>query len=70
MSLKTSSAKLGNAARGFRQAWQRARDDWRDAKARAFEDEVIALFESCVKTALTGMDHMDGILAHARSDCA
>ena len=69
MSLKTSSAKLGRAARGFRGTWERARADWRDARALAFEQQVMTLFESCLMTALTGMDHMEGVLARARSDC-
>jgi hypothetical protein len=69
MSLKTSSAKLGRAAEGFRHTWQQARTDWQDSQAMAFEKKVVALLESCVKRALAGMDHMDGVLTKARRDC-
>lgn len=69
MSLKTSSAKLGEAAKDFRSAWRQAQTHWRDRRAGEFEARYVALMESCVKTALTGMDHMDGVLARARRDC-
>ena len=69
MSLKTSTARLNRAAKGFRHVWQQARSDWRDARALGFEEKYVMLLESCVRTALTALDHMDAILAHARRDC-
>lgn len=69
MSLKTSSAKLNGALKSFRGAWQQARRDWRDAKAADFEKKYVLLMESCVKSALAGMDHMDAVLDRARRDC-
>ena len=69
MSLKISTAKLGRAVKDLHGAWQEARSDWRDARATGFEQEYVMPVASCLKTALTGLDHMDGILAQARRDC-
>lgn len=69
MSLKTSSAKLNDALKSFRYAWQQARRDWRDAKAVGFEKQYVQLIESSVKSALSGVDHMDAVLTRARRDC-
>ena len=69
MSLKTSSAKLNDALKRFRYAWQSARRDWRDAQAVAFERKYVMLIESSIKSALSGVDHMDAVLTRARRDC-
>ncbi|MGB2822954.1 MAG: hypothetical protein WBF17_18370 [Phycisphaerae bacterium] len=69
MSLKPSSGKLNRSAKSFRDAWQQARIYWRDQRAQAFEEKYVMWLESCVRTALGGMDHMDRMITEARRDC-
>ncbi len=69
MSLTSSNAKLTRAAKDLRRAWLQARSHWRDARASAFERKYVHLLDACMKTALAGISHMDGMLSQARSDC-
>ena len=69
MSLRSSSAKLSRATKNIRRSWSSARDHWHDTRSQSFEQQYIAGIESAIRTALAGMDHMEGLITQARKDC-
>ncbi|MHC4128868.1 MAG: hypothetical protein ACYTE6_08030 [Planctomycetota bacterium] len=69
MSLATSRARLQGTLKELRARWDEARAKWDDPMSREFEKRYLAPLEPSVRSAMSAMEKMDGILAQARRDC-
>jgi hypothetical protein len=69
MSASASGERLAGLTKELLIRWQQTREHWLDAKAREFEDRYLAELESMVKSAVTGIANVEGVLRKIRSDC-
>ena len=70
MSLNTAWIELNNGMRSLRQAWEEARQHWKDAVARDFEAVRWAPLEAQVDATLRALDVLAPVLAAARRECS
>ncbi len=69
MSTSASGARLAALTKELLNRWQQTRECWMDAKAREFDERYILELESMVKSAATGIAHLEGVIRKVRSDC-
>ena len=69
MNLGADSERLTALTRDLLVRWKLARETWRDAKAREFEERFMLELESTVGSATAAMQHLDRILGRIQSDC-
>jgi hypothetical protein len=62
-------ARLQNAEKKLKQHWQAVCADWRDDKAREFEDEIIQPLLTRLRTVERAMGQLSLNLQQARRDC-
>jgi hypothetical protein len=60
---------LQGTLKELRARWDEARAKWDDPMSREFEKRYLAPLEPSVRSAMSAMEKMDGILAQARRDC-
>lgn len=69
MSTQGSSAQLEAAWRDLAAAWQHVNDDWRDARAREFEQRYLEKLPNLVMNARRAIEDIDHLLRKMRHDC-
>jgi len=69
MSRSASGTRLAALTKELMTRWQQTRECWMDAKAREFDERYILELESMVKSAATGIAHLEGVIRKVRSDC-
>ena len=69
MSTQGSSAQLEAAWRDLASAWQHVNDDWRDARAREFEQRYLEKLPNLVMNARRAIEDIDLLLRKMRHDC-
>ncbi len=69
MSTQGSSAQLEAAWRDLAAAWQHVNDDWRDARAREFEQRYLENLPNLVMNARRAIEDIDLLLRKMRHDC-
>ena len=69
MSSSGNGARLDALSKELRRGWRLTREQWRDAKAREFEERFMAELESAVSSALSGIADVERVLSKVRSDC-
>jgi len=70
MSLASSRARLHDATKSLRIAWEHAGDGWRDAHHRQIGDKVLSPLEHATRGAETALDRMEEMLARVQRDCS
>jgi len=69
MRLGASRGRLSNATKQLFSSWKEARKDWRDAKARQFEEKYLVDLKDSVERSLIVMEELDKVLDQIRKDC-
>ncbi len=69
MSVSAAKAKLAQAIRDIRVAWDMARPLWRDQVAQDFERQVLYELERDIRTAQGAMEQLGDVLGQAKRDC-
>jgi len=69
MSTRASAANLIQAMKELSIEWDRAKADWRDVKAREFEEKYLEELPSQVSKALGVVEELHILLSKIRSDC-
>lgn len=69
MAVSDGSALLLRAAKDLQIAWMRARANWSDDMALAFQREHIEPLEKDLRSAGTALDMMSEIMHRLRRDC-
>jgi len=69
VSASANGARLAALSKDLLCRWQQTREQWRDNKAREFEDRFISELESAVNSALTGIADLERVINKVRSDC-
>jgi hypothetical protein len=67
--LSTGAAKLSNATKALRLAWQEAHEQWNDDTSRAFEEKHLQPVLPQIKAALDATSRMTELLNRAERDC-
>lgn len=67
--LSTGAAKLSNAAKALRLAWQDATEQWNDDTSRAFEEQYLRPLMPKIKTAVDSTNRMAELLGRAEREC-
>ena len=69
MSVAVGRAKLNNATKDLLVKWEQTRSVWLDSRAQAFEREFIEPLGPQVRSALSAMERLSGILTQAEREC-
>ena len=69
MSTQGSSSQLEAAWRDLAAAWQHVSDDWRDTRAKEFEQRYLESLPNLIMTARRAIEDMDALLRRMRHDC-
>lgn len=69
MGVYEGRGQLSKAIKLLELRWQEARMSWDDSAAEHFEKKFLEPLESDLRTAVSAMDHMAGVLARVRRDC-
>lgn len=69
MSLSGSRARLQALTKDLVGRWDLAKDSWRDARAREFEERYITELTSSVNRALNQIENLERVLNQIRQDC-
>lgn len=69
MSLGANKARLGEMTKELFFRWEETRDQWRDARAAAFETKYLRELKSDVDKAMSSMDELEKLLSKMRTDC-
>lgn len=64
-----ASANLESATRDLLLAWERSREQWRDAKAQQFGHSFIEPLPELAIQARDAIGHLDGLLRKIKHDC-
>jgi hypothetical protein len=64
-----ASSNLETATRDLLIAWERAHDQWRDAKSQQFHHTFIEPVPDLVLQARDAMGHLEAILRKIKNDC-
>jgi hypothetical protein len=69
MSLSTHASAILTATQELERKWVETREQWRDAKAREFEEKYLTeLFATVERTALV-LEEIDKLITQARRSC-
>ena len=69
MSVGVGRAKLLGAAKELMLKWEKARLHWNDDKARELQEEFLEPLERTVKSAVSAIERISGVVEKARRDC-
>lgn len=69
MSLNASKSRLAALTKDLAARWRETREDWRDDRAREFEQRYMDDLLSSVTTTLNSLDNLEKILNRIRDDC-
>lgn len=69
MSLNASKSRLAALTKDLAAKWRETREDWRDDRAREFEQRYMDDLLSSVTNSLNSIDHLEKILNRIRDDC-
>lgn len=69
MSLSVSRNKLMKSMQVLNQRWDGVRRDWDDRVRREFEARYIEPVEGATRSTVSSIEHLQQVLARARSDC-
>jgi len=69
MSLNASKSRLAALTKDLAARWRETREDWRDDRAREFEQRYMDDLLSSVTTALNSLDNLEKVLNRIRDDC-
>jgi hypothetical protein len=69
MSTQGSSSQLEAAWRDLAAAWQHVTDDWRDARAKEFEQMYLERLPNLIMNARRAIEDIDGLLRKMRREC-
>jgi len=69
MSLNASKSRLAALTKDLAARWRETREDWRDDRAREFEQRYMDDLLSSVTTTLNSLDNLERILNRIRDDC-
>ncbi len=69
MSLSSGRAMLNDAAAELKAAWRRAREDWDDETAEAFEKEFLEPLAGVLRATVSAMDELMVENDRARREC-
>lgn len=69
MSTQGSSSQLEAAWRDLAAAWQHVQDDWRDTRAKEFEERYIERLPGLIMTARRAIEDIEVLLRKMRHDC-
>lgn len=64
-----AEGRLQNVEKQVRQLWMAVRADWRDDKAREFEEEIIEPMLMRIRATERAMGNLSMTLQQARRDC-
>lgn len=62
-------ARLQDVEKKLKQHWAATRAEWRDDKAREFDEEIIQPLLARLRTVQRAMGHLSAALQQARRDC-
>lgn len=68
-STQGASSQLEAAWRDLAAAWQHVKDDWRDQRAREFEERYLEKLPGLIMTARRAIEEVDTLLRKMRRDC-
>jgi hypothetical protein len=68
--IHSASNRLEHATKDLLDKWADAREVWRDAVAREFEQMQILPLETASQAAVNGMQELAEVLARIQADCA
>ncbi len=69
MSTQGSSSQLEAAWRDLAAAWQHVSDDWRDTRAKEFEQRYLERLPNLIMTARRAIEDIDSLLRKMRREC-
>lgn len=69
MNTRSSASNLVQAMKELSIEWDRTKADWRDVKAREFEETYLENLPNQVSKALGVIETIDTLLSKIRSDC-
>ena len=69
MSTNANGAQLAAITKELLARWRHTRDQWRDGKAREFEERFVQELEATVKPAITHIEHLGRVLRKIGGDC-
>ena len=69
MSTQGSSSQLEAAWRDLAAAWQHVQDDWRDTRAKEFEERYLERLPGFIMTARRSIEDIEVLLRKMRHDC-
>lgn len=69
MNTRVSAANLVQAMKELAAEWQQAKESWRDAKAREFEDKYLEALPGYIARATAVMEEVETLMRKVRKDC-
>ncbi len=69
MSMTSARLRIHGDYRDLMHAWARTTERWRDPVARAFEERRLRPVEAKIRSTVTAMEKIEGLLASARREC-
>ena len=69
MSIGVGRAKLLGATKELKLRWEKAKVHWSDDKARQLQEEFLEPLERTVKSAVSAIERVSGVVEKARRDC-
>jgi hypothetical protein len=69
MSIGVGRAKLLGASKDLMLRWEKAKLHWSDDKARELQEEFLEPLERTVKSAVSAIERVAGVVEKARRDC-
>jgi hypothetical protein len=69
MGLYEGRGSLSKALKQLENQWAEAKASWDDPRSREFEERFIAPLHSDIRTAVSAMDQMAGLLSRIRQEC-
>jgi len=69
VSLGSARTRLKTSLKELQVRWDQVRARWDDVQSRDFEKTFLEPMEPRIRSAMTAMEKMEGILARVRRDC-
>jgi hypothetical protein len=69
MSTQGSSSQLEAAWRDLATGWQHVQDDWRDVRAKEFEQMYLERLPNLITNARRAIEDIDSLLRKMRREC-
>jgi hypothetical protein len=69
MNTRVSASNLVQAMKDLSAEWQQAKESWRDAKAREFEERYLDPLPGYIARATAVMEEVETLMRKVRKDC-